>query len=158
MVEKLSIAMMKAWFEARGYSVHIVDPVKQLLAQGGYLESSVDIDESTKRVDAKSIGKDKVVLMAGFTACNDKGELVLLGRNGSDYSAACLAACLDASVCEIWTDGRWRLYLWPTFSARCSFITKPFLPWSDGAFLFWRESDPSTYNWSIITKTNPFCD
>ena len=42
--------------------------------------------------------------MAGFTACNDKGELVLLGRNGSDYSAACLAACLDASVCEIWTD------------------------------------------------------
>ncbi|MBS5277866.1 MAG: aspartate kinase, partial [Haemophilus parainfluenzae] len=102
--EKLSIAMMKAWFEARGYSVHIVDPVKQLLAQGGYLESSVDIEESTKRVDAKSIGKDKVVLMAGFTACNDKGELVLLGRNGSDYSAACLAACLDASVCEIWTD------------------------------------------------------
>jgi len=68
--EKLSIAMMKAWFEARGYSVHIIDPVKQLLAQGGYLESSVDIEESTKRVDAKSIGKDKVVLMAGFTACN----------------------------------------------------------------------------------------
>ena len=31
--EKLSIAMMKAWFEARGYSVHIVDPVKQLLAK-----------------------------------------------------------------------------------------------------------------------------
>ena len=64
--------MMKAWFEARGYSVHIVDPVKQLLAQGGYLESSVDIDESTNAFDAKSIGKDKVVLMAGFTACNDK--------------------------------------------------------------------------------------
>ena len=28
----------------------------------------------------------------------------MLGRNGSDYSAACLAACLGASVCEIWTD------------------------------------------------------
>ena len=102
--EKLSIAMMKAWFEANGYSVHIVDPVKQLLAQGSYLESSVDIDESTKRVNAGTIAKDKVVLMAGFTACNEKGELVLLGRNGSDYSAACLAACLNASVCEIWTD------------------------------------------------------
>ena len=25
--------MMKAWFEARGYRVHIVDPVKQLLAK-----------------------------------------------------------------------------------------------------------------------------
>ena len=64
--------MMKAWFEARGYSVHIVDPVKQLLAKGGYLESSVEIEESTKRVDAANIAKDKVVLMAGFTAGNEK--------------------------------------------------------------------------------------
>ncbi|MFU2077741.1 bifunctional aspartate kinase/homoserine dehydrogenase I [Avibacterium endocarditidis] len=102
--EKLSIAMMKAWFEARGYQVTLIDPVEKLLAQGGYLESSVDIEESTKRIDVASIPKNNVVLMAGFTAGNDKGELVLLGRNGSDYSAACLAACLNASVCEIWTD------------------------------------------------------
>ena len=27
-----------------------------------------------------------MVLMAGFTAGNEKGELVVLGRNGSDYS------------------------------------------------------------------------
>ncbi|MGC6405009.1 bifunctional aspartate kinase/homoserine dehydrogenase I [Bisgaard Taxon 45] len=102
--EKLSIAMMKAWFEARGYDVTVIDPVEKLLAQGSYLESSVDIEESTKRVDAKSIPTKNVVLMAGFTAGNEKGELVLLGRNGSDYSAACLAACLGASACEIWTD------------------------------------------------------
>ena len=47
--EKLSIAMYEsvvwsAWIQL----FNIVDPVKQLLAQGGYLESSVDIDESTK--------------------------------------------------------------------------------------------------------------
>jgi aspartokinase/homoserine dehydrogenase 1 len=29
---------------------------------------------------------------------------VVLGRNGSDYSAAVLAACLRADCCEIWTD------------------------------------------------------
>ncbi|WP_032092230.1 bifunctional aspartate kinase/homoserine dehydrogenase I [Necropsobacter rosorum] len=102
--EKLSIAMMKAWFEARGYRVTLINPVEKLLAQGGYLESSVDIDASAARVNAGAIPKDHVVLMAGFTAGNDKGELVLLGRNGSDYSAACLAACLKAKVCEIWTD------------------------------------------------------
>ena len=102
--EKLSIAMMKAWFEACGYTVTVINPVEKLLAYGTYLESSVDIAESTKRVDAGSIPKQNVVLMAGFTAGNEKGELVLLGRNGSDYSAACLAACLGASVCEIWTD------------------------------------------------------
>ncbi|MCT8667415.1 bifunctional aspartate kinase/homoserine dehydrogenase I [Glaesserella parasuis] len=102
--EKLSIAMMKAWFEAKGYEVTRVDPVKKLLANGSYLESSVDIAESTKRIEALSIPKKNVVLMAGFTAGNEQGELVLLGRNGSDYSAACLAACLKADVCEIWTD------------------------------------------------------
>ncbi|WP_386694885.1 bifunctional aspartate kinase/homoserine dehydrogenase I [Lonepinella sp. MS14435] len=102
--EKLSIAMMKAWFEACGYQVTVIDPVEKLLAQGSYLESSVDIAESTQRINAKSIPNKNIVLMAGFTAGNEKGELVLLGRNGSDYSAACLAACLHASVCEIWTD------------------------------------------------------
>ncbi|OBX06853.1 aspartate kinase [Gallibacterium salpingitidis] len=102
--EKLSIAIMAGWFEAQGYQVHIVDPVKQLLARGEYLESSVDIEESTKRVNAPAIPKQSVVLMAGFTAGNDKGELMVLGRNGSDYSAAVLAACLRADCCEIWTD------------------------------------------------------
>lgn len=102
--EKLSIAMMQAWFEAKGYDVTNINPVEKLLAHGNYLESSVDINESTKRVDAASIPKKNVVLMAGFTAGNEDGELVLLGRNGSDYSAACLAACLKADCCEIWTD------------------------------------------------------
>ncbi|QLB20238.1 bifunctional aspartate kinase/homoserine dehydrogenase I [Vespertiliibacter pulmonis] len=102
--EKLSIALMKAWFEAKGYEVTQINPVEKLLAHGHYLESSVDIAESTKRIDAQSIPKTNIILMAGFTAGNEQGELVLLGRNGSDYSAACLAACLNAEVCEIWTD------------------------------------------------------
>lgn len=42
--------------------------------------------------------------MPGFVAANEKGEKVTLGRNGSDYSAAILAACIDARCCEIWTD------------------------------------------------------
>ncbi|KGQ70700.1 aspartate kinase [Chelonobacter oris] len=102
--EKLSIAMMKAWFEAKGYQVTQIDPVEKLVAKGTYLESSVSISKSKPRVDAASIPKQNIVLMAGFTAGNEQGELVLLGRNGSDYSAAVLAACLDADYCEIWTD------------------------------------------------------
>ena len=71
---------------------------------GHYLESTVDIAESTRRIAASRIPADHMVLMAGFTAGNEKGELVVLGRNGSDYSAAVLAACLRADCCEIWTD------------------------------------------------------
>ncbi len=40
----------------------------------------------------------------GFIAANANGENTTLGRGGSDYSAALLAAGLDASALEIWTD------------------------------------------------------
>ncbi|MEE8730369.1 MAG: bifunctional aspartate kinase/homoserine dehydrogenase I [Rahnella inusitata] len=102
--EKLSIAIMEAVFISKGFGVTVINPVEKLLAQGHYLESTVDINESTRRISASAIPADHIVLMAGFTAGNDKGELVVLGRNGSDYSAAVLAACLRADCCEIWTD------------------------------------------------------
>ncbi|MGL4418085.1 MAG: bifunctional aspartate kinase/homoserine dehydrogenase I, partial [Plesiomonas shigelloides] len=102
--EKISIAIMDALFVARGYPVKVLDPVEKLLARGGYLESTVDIEVSTARFQADPIPQGAVALMAGFTASNEKGELVVLGRNGSDYSAAVLAACLRAECCEIWTD------------------------------------------------------
>ncbi|WP_159565363.1 bifunctional aspartate kinase/homoserine dehydrogenase I [Budvicia diplopodorum] len=102
--EKLSIAIMESVFQARGYGVTVINPVAMLLAHGHYLESTVDIVESTRRLVELGIPKDHVILMAGFTAGNEKGELVVLGRNGSDYSAAVLAACLRADSCEIWTD------------------------------------------------------
>ncbi|EOL9916365.1 aspartate kinase, partial [Escherichia coli] len=102
--EKMSIAIMAGVLEARGHNVTVIDPVEKLLAVGHYLESTVDIAESTRRIAASRIPADHMVLMAGFTAGNEKGELVVLGRNGSDYSAAVLAACLRADCCEIWTD------------------------------------------------------
>lgn len=102
--EKLSIALMEGVFHAKGFPVTVINPVEELLAHGRYLESSVDIAESTRRIAAAAIPTDHILLMAGFIAGNDKGELVVLGRNGSDYSAAVLAACLRADGCEIWTD------------------------------------------------------
>ncbi|GKX56201.1 bifunctional aspartate kinase/homoserine dehydrogenase I [Leminorella grimontii] len=102
--EKLSIAIMEAVFKARGYEVTVINPVTMLLAHGHYLESTVDIAESSRRLKEMAIPGNHVILMAGFTAGNEKGELVVLGRNGSDYSAAVLAACLRADSCEIWTD------------------------------------------------------
>lgn len=102
--EKLSIAIMEGVLQARGHGVSVINPVEQLLAIGHYLESTVDIAESTRRIAARQIPASDMVLMAGFTAGNEHGEPVVLGRNGSDYSAAVLAACLRADCCEIWTD------------------------------------------------------
>lgn len=40
----------------------------------------------------------------GFICRNSKGEVDNLKRGGSDYSASLIAAAIQASVCEIWTD------------------------------------------------------
>ena len=45
-----------------------------------------------------------VVITQGFIASDDDGNTVLLGRGGSDTSAAYLAAKLNAAKLEIWTD------------------------------------------------------
>ncbi|MEA3140475.1 MAG: bifunctional diaminopimelate decarboxylase / aspartate kinase [Gammaproteobacteria bacterium] len=47
---------------------------------------------------------DRVVLTQGFIAANAAGDTVLLGRGGSDTSAAYFAAKLNAARLEIWTD------------------------------------------------------
>ncbi len=46
----------------------------------------------------------EAVITQGFIAANHQGETVLLGRGGSDTSAALFAAIIDAKACEIWTD------------------------------------------------------
>ncbi|MDP9088955.1 MAG: bifunctional aspartate kinase/diaminopimelate decarboxylase [Pseudomonadota bacterium] len=47
---------------------------------------------------------DRVVLTQGFIAANAAGDTVLLGRGGSDTSAAYFAVKLNAARLEIWTD------------------------------------------------------
>jgi len=49
-------------------------------------------------------GEAQVVLTQGFLARTPQGETALLGRGGSDTSAALFAALLGAERLEIWTD------------------------------------------------------
>lgn len=51
------------------------------------------------------IANGTVAIVPGFIARDrDTGETTNLGRGGSDYTAAIIAAALDAEVLEIWTD------------------------------------------------------
>ncbi|HDM8139800.1 TPA: bifunctional aspartate kinase/homoserine dehydrogenase I [Vibrio harveyi] len=102
--ERVSIQLMKAVLEAKGQPAHLIDPVEYLYAKGDHLEAMVDVEVSTQNFRQNPLPQGHVNIMPGFTAGNEKGELVTLGRNGSDYSAAVLAACLRADCCEIWTD------------------------------------------------------
>ncbi len=49
-------------------------------------------------------GRGEIPVVAGFVGAAADGRTTVLGRGGSDYSAAIFGACLDASVVEIWTD------------------------------------------------------
>lgn len=46
----------------------------------------------------------EITIMPGFIAETYDGHVTTLGRGGSDYTAAILAAALDAEQLEIWTD------------------------------------------------------
>lgn len=61
------------------------------------------ISEKLKAQVAQNSGK-RLFITQGYICRNAKGEVDNLKRGGSDYSASLIAAAIDASVCEIWTD------------------------------------------------------
>lgn len=63
--------------------------------------------ELTERLikETFSLPLDKTAVAGGFISTDrDNGAITNLGRGGSDYTAALIAAALDADVLEIWTD------------------------------------------------------
>ncbi len=65
----------------------------------------VNFDETNALIKERFATHTRVSLLPGFIASDLKsGVVTTLGRGGSDYSAAILAAALDADILEIWTD------------------------------------------------------
>ncbi|MBT8305907.1 MAG: bifunctional aspartate kinase/homoserine dehydrogenase I [Maribacter sp.] len=46
----------------------------------------------------------RILILAGFIASSENGGSTTLGRGGSDYTAAIVAAALNAELLQIWTD------------------------------------------------------
>ncbi|QJC33841.1 bifunctional aspartate kinase/homoserine dehydrogenase I [Enterobacteriaceae endosymbiont of Donacia provostii] len=102
--ENFSIILLESLLIIKKYKIYIIYPKKYLLAYGNYLESTVDINKTYQNIKKINLSNINLILMPGFSAVNKNKETVLLGRNGSDYSAAILSVCLKANCCEIWTD------------------------------------------------------
>ncbi len=64
----------------------------------------VKFNETMQAIGELKFSLSTVNIFPGFIAANAEGDNTTLGRGGSDYSAALLAAGLDASQLEIWTD------------------------------------------------------
>ena len=50
------------------------------------------------------LGKDNIVIVAGFQGVTEESDITTLGRGASDLTAVALAAALEADRCEIYTD------------------------------------------------------
>jgi aspartokinase/homoserine dehydrogenase 1 len=64
----------------------------------------VDFTETNSLIRARLEKAEKLVVLPGYIASSHNGETTTLGRGGSDYTAAIIAAALNAEILEIWTD------------------------------------------------------
>ena len=67
-------------------------------------KAAVDFNLTNKNIQDVFFGFKGVAVVPGFISKNTKGEFTTLGRGGSDYTAAIIAAALDVEILEIWTD------------------------------------------------------
>ena len=83
------------WFDSRAF----------IKTEKKHNKHTIDADLTTQLVRDTFSFLPKVALVPGFIS-SDKttGEVTNLGRGGSDYTAALIAAALDADSLEIWTD------------------------------------------------------
>ncbi|MFT4704397.1 MAG: aspartokinase/homoserine dehydrogenase 1 [Bradymonadia bacterium] len=102
--ERVSVAILLTALRAAGVDAQHIEPRDRFAASGSARESVVDLAASRRRFEEAPLGDARVWVMPGFIAGDQEGRQVVLGRNGSDYSAALLAACVGASRCEVWTD------------------------------------------------------
>lgn len=72
-------------------------------SQFGY--AAVDVKATGRKIqDYFASAKERAFVLPGFIAADANGNTTTLGRGGSDYTAAIVAAAIDAGVVEIWTD------------------------------------------------------
>ena len=103
--EWLSSQIIAAAFQAAGIAAVWKDSRELIVTDSGFTAAEVNVEETNKRVLQyfENTG-DQLFLLPGFIAADKNGVTTTLGRGGSDYTAAILAAAVNASVTEIWTD------------------------------------------------------
>ncbi|HQW91585.1 MAG TPA: aspartate kinase [Ferruginibacter sp.] len=83
---------------------HVLLPALDFMTIDSYDEPQVGTIK-VKLVQLLNKHRDtSIFITQGYISRNARGEVDNLKRGGSDYSASLIAAAINASVCEIWTD------------------------------------------------------
>src|SRR5882724_11153386 len=101
--ELMSTKLFSVYLEEIGVGHHLL-PALDFMTIDSYDEPQVAVIKS-KLAPLLQQHKDiKIFITQGYICRNARGEVDNLKRGGSDYSASLIAAAINASVCEIWTD------------------------------------------------------
>ena len=101
--EEQSVALLAmALHDRRVAAVSLTGPQAGMTVTGRY-GSGVISEIRPERIHSL-LEEGQVVIVAGFQGMNSLGDVMTLGRGGSDTTAVALAAALGAQRCEIYTD------------------------------------------------------
>ena len=101
--EILSTKIISAFLNLSGVKSNWLDSRELIKTDSNYRDADIDWKLTQKNI-SENIDKKKLNITQGFIGSNQNNFNTTLGREGSDYSAAIYAYCLNAQSLTIWKD------------------------------------------------------
>ncbi|MDZ7613148.1 MAG: aspartate kinase [Flavobacteriaceae bacterium] len=101
--EIISTKICCLWLEHSGIDHHWLDARKVIRTDNNHRKAKVDW-ELTQAAIRKEVNVSEVTITQGFIGSDANDNTTTLGREGSDYSAAIFAYCLDSEEVNIFKD------------------------------------------------------
>lgn len=102
--ERNSSYIIAHFLKQEGINANYLDARNLIKTDKSFGAGSVDFKLSFKNIQEYFSQNPEIQIVTGFIASAKGGLTTTLGRGGSDYTASILAAALEASEIEIWTD------------------------------------------------------
>ncbi|QEE48442.1 aspartate kinase [Flavobacterium alkalisoli] len=103
MGEIISTTIVSHFFNHSGLKNQWVDVRELIKTDNTYRDAVVDWEQTQQNIK-KGIKKKTLNITQGFLGSDENSFTTTLGREGSDYSAAIFAYCLNAESVTIWKD------------------------------------------------------
>lgn len=102
--ERNSAFIIAHTLQQAGLSAAYLDARKIIVTDKNFGSAKVDLALTYENIKKHYAQNSDIQIVTGFIAAAKGGLTTTLGRGGSDYTAALIAAGLDAGSLEIWTD------------------------------------------------------
>lgn len=103
--ELLSSFIIAETMKSRGLATELKDSQELIVTNSNFTKADVDYVVTNQNIrDYFITAQQKITIIPGFISKSKSGEQTTLGRGGSDFTAAIVAAALKVEQLEIWTD------------------------------------------------------